>query len=232
MSRGKQGGIFLPAAQQLLVAEGHTPVGIDCADDRTDVLSGRKAVGGMGDAGNRDAVDGNHRRDAAADVHKAAKTLQMGDPGRDDIPGSQRADVLFQTQLLRCPAGKDRTEAAVALLPDALDEKADRLAHAGEQGDVPHRAVGNPQSAFAPRDDAAAKSEIDDQVVLLGTQNGACLQDGAGVECLPKSGWIAAETAVGSGIHQPTLRQEICHFFFPPSVRHLGADSLYLVFVK
>ena len=45
MSRGKQGGIFLPAAQQLLVAEGHTPVGIDCADDRTDVLSGRKAVG-------------------------------------------------------------------------------------------------------------------------------------------------------------------------------------------
>lgn len=65
--------------------------------------------------------------------------------------------------------------------------KQTRLAHPGEQGDVPHRAVRHAQRPLLPGDDALTEAEIDQQIVLLGAEEGAGLEDGSGSQRLPEA---------------------------------------------
>ena len=70
------------------VAERNAQVLINIGDNSANILPGIKAVGRVRDAGNRDTVDGNQRRDSAADIHKTAKRLQMGNSGGDNVPAA------------------------------------------------------------------------------------------------------------------------------------------------
>lgn len=145
---------------------------------------------------------------------KAPERLQMGDPGGDDLTGKQGGKVLLPAALLGGPAGEDGGDAAVRLLLDRLHHKADRFAHPGEQSDVPHRAVRDAQRPLLPGDDALTEAEIDQQIVLLGAEEGAGLEDGSGSQRLPEARRAPAEGFVLFGMNQPAFRRESSHFFY------------------
>src|SRR5699024_6226216 len=90
----------------------------------------------------------------------------------------------------------------------------DRLAHPGEQGDVPHRAVRHAQRPLLPGDDALTEAEIDQQIVLLGAEEGAGLEDGSGSQHLPEARRAPAEGFVLFGMNQPAFRRKSSHFFY------------------
>ena len=122
--------------------------------------------------------------------------------------------MLLPAALLGGPAGEDGGDAAVRLLLDRLHHKADRFAHPGEQGDVPHRAVRHAQRPLLPGDDALTEAEIDQQIVLLGAEEGAGLEDGSGSQRLPEARRAPAEGFVLFGMNQPAFRRKSSHFFY------------------
>ena len=91
----------------------------------------------MGDPGYRDGVNGEQRRNPAADVHKATEGLQMGHPGADDVPGHQGVQILLLAALLGLTAAQHRTQGTVRQLLKTGDHKAHRFAHPGEQRNIP-----------------------------------------------------------------------------------------------
>ena len=103
----------------------------------------------MGDAGDRNGLQGNQRRDSAADVHKGAIGFQMGDGGGENVSGNGVLQELLQGQLLGPATGK-----LGHTVFKAGDNKAGGFAHAGENGDVPGCALPDAQGALLPGDDA------------------------------------------------------------------------------
>ena len=96
---------------------------------------GRQPLRRVGDTGHGNAVHGEKGYDTAPDIHKGAKGLQMGDPGRENIPRPSVQHPLPHTFFLGRTAGQ-----IGHWLPflrfNTQDLEADRLAHPCDDGDV------------------------------------------------------------------------------------------------
>ena len=132
----------------------------------------------MGDAGDGEGFQGQQGGDAAADVHKGTVGFQVGDGGGQDVP-QLTLQQLRQRPFL-CQAPGELWDAVCK----AGDHKTHRLAHAGEDGDVPCTALSDAQGALLPWDDSHRVPQLHRQSVSGVTAEGKPFQD----DLLPPGG--------------------------------------------
>ena len=149
---------------------------------REDLLPHGEAAAGMGDAGDGNALDADHRHQPAADVYEGAEGFQMGDGGGDDHAGAQPLhEGLLSLKLGPAPGEND---AEIRLFSfHGLYCKADRLSDPGEDGNFPGGAFGNAQGGLVPGDPAGIGPQSDDEVVVGVAEEDAPFQNGAPVLC-------------------------------------------------
>ena len=113
---------------------------------------------------------------------------------------------------LRVFSGKNWGNAAVPVLPNRIHHKADRFIDAGKQSNIPCVSLCNPDCSLTSRDNAPAKSEIDNQVVFSGTQQHLRFQNSLGVTRFPKSCGGLTQQIVLCRMNEPAFRQVVNHF--------------------
>ena len=74
---------------------------------RENLLPNEKTVGRVSYSGNGNCVNGNQRRNTAADVHKTAELLQMSDAHFNNVAAAELVQVIQNALLLRKASGKD-----------------------------------------------------------------------------------------------------------------------------
>ena len=119
----------------------------------------------MGDAAHRHARDRHERRQPAADVAESTEALKARHPRGQNISGVQRAAIVRTTPLLCVAAGQNGAQRPVRRVLKARDRERDRLADAGNEGDVPRRALGDADSPLVVRDDAVHTRQRHIQIV-------------------------------------------------------------------
>ena len=87
LTHGEPGGVLLPGAQQLPDGQHEPPLHIPAFDGAQDLLAHTHPVGRGGDAADRHAVDGQQGADAAPNVTKGTKRLDVGHSAGQDVPG-------------------------------------------------------------------------------------------------------------------------------------------------
>lgn len=106
LSRIEAVRILLPGAEKLLVGQADaSPFAkaavIAVSNGAKNFLPRKKAVGGMGDTGHGNAVNGNEGGDPAPNIAKGAERLQMGHLRRENIADLKMVQILFQAFFLR-----------------------------------------------------------------------------------------------------------------------------------
>ena len=133
-------------------------------------------VRGRGDAADRQAVDGQQRRNAAADVAERAEILNVGHGAGDDAAGFQRVKVLCPAAALCLGAGEQVVFLAVIVKLGAHDDKAGRAAHPGQHGNVFDGLAGRGVHTVRKRHDAAQPAQLKPQAVPCVVGQGCALQ--------------------------------------------------------
>ena len=89
------------------------------ATSRTFALPARQllpqpeSVGGVGNAGNRNAINGKQRNNTAADVNESAEVFKVRNSCGQNITRPQIGDIIQHTFLLCCLAGQHNSELSV-----------------------------------------------------------------------------------------------------------------------
>ena len=101
----------------------------------------------------------------------------MSDSGVDDISWGEGADEFIPAFFLGGSPGEQCGDPAVFVPDEILHHKAYWTVDPGEDGDIPHSALPDPQCALLPGDQPPHKFQIYDQIVLTVTHGSFGLQD-------------------------------------------------------
>ena len=177
----KAGGVLAPGAQQFAQRQHDAPLRVAVFHRAQQLLAHLHAVGGRGDAGDRKAVDGQQRRDAAADIAERAEALDMGHGAGDDAAVFERVQIFAAAAALRLGAGKPVHGLAV-LLAAAGQHKAGRPPHAGQHGNVLDRLLRRVVHTFLKRHIGAPPAQRKPQAAAGVKRQGGALQHLPGLQ--------------------------------------------------
>ena len=149
---------------------------IAVVDGAQKLLAHLHPVGGGGNAADRQAVDGQQRRNAAADVAERAEILNVGHGAGDDAAGLQRVKVLCPAAALCLGAGEQVVFLAVLVKLGAHDDKAGRAAHSGQHGNVLDRLAGRGVYTVGKGHDAPHAAQLKPQAAVGIVGKGGALQ--------------------------------------------------------
>ncbi len=198
---------------------------VQAAHHRPDVLPGAEPVPRVGDAGDGNLVDGNEGGEAAADIHKAAEGLQVGDPAGDNIPRNQAGEILLPAPLLCQPAAKDGKELPLGQLPQLLHHKGHRLIDAGDDGDIPRGPLRDAQGPLGPGNQPPAPAQVHQKVVSVVAEDGPPLQDAPLGHGLGHPCGTSCQADIFRGIQKEPLRQINGHDVRPPFFTAFPAEG-------
>ena len=173
---GKAGCVLAPGTQQLAQRQHNAPLHVAVLDGTQKLLADLHPVRGRGDAADRQAVDGQQRRNAAADVAERAEILNVGHGAGDDAAGLQCVKVLCPAAALCLGAGEQVVFLAVIVKLGAHDDKAGRAAHPGQHGNVLDGLAGCGVHTVRKRHDAAQPAQLKPQAVPCVVGQGGALQ--------------------------------------------------------
>ena len=139
-----------------------------------DLLPDGKPAGGVRDAGDGDMFNADHGDQSAADVHKSAEGLHMGDCGGNDHPGLELRHQGLLRNLLGSTTGENQNGLTVRT-GNRNDRKADRLAHAGQDGDLLGGSFRHAQSGVLSGNTARKRAYGNGQIVVRAAGEGAAL---------------------------------------------------------
>ena len=103
---GKEGGVLAPCAQKLPQGQDDAPLRIAVLDGAQKLLAYLHSVGGGGNAADRQAVDGQERCNAAANVAERTEVFDVGHGAGNDAARLQRVKVLRTAAALCLRAGE------------------------------------------------------------------------------------------------------------------------------
>ena len=176
-------------------------------------LSHFKPVACMADAGYGYVFNADHRDQAASDIYKCSKLLQMGNGGLNDLSGQQFLPKPGISLLLYAPAGQQ----PVRSVP-SNDAKANRLANTGQDRDLPHFSPVRSQSCFGSGYTAPFPSQPHIKVTFFVTHGGHALQNHAPLPGLQQPLCAFRLYLISSFVQQTPFRQI-------DSLRHFMASS-------
>ena len=173
---GKAGGVLAPCAQKLPQCQHDAPLHIAVLDGAQKLLAHLYSVGGGGNTADRKAVDGQKRRNAAADITERAEIFNVGHGAGDDAARFQRVQVLCPAAALGLRAGEQVIFLAVFVKLGSHDDKAGWAAHPGQHGNVLHGLAGGSVHTIRKGHNAPHTAQLKPQPTLGIVGKGGALQ--------------------------------------------------------
>ena len=124
-------------------------------------------------------LDGEERHVSTANVAKRPEPVEMRHHRRQYRPGGNVVEQIVQRLLLGGLPGQQEGGTGIIQPVHRRNLEANRLSHPAENGDVPHRSIGNANGRVRPGNDALNAAQIHQQIVLRGCRTGGGLQNGA-----------------------------------------------------